>query len=143
MRKGTAHVTAWMLLLSMDWTANLALRLQTTDHRANRRHALDAHEVPPGSLTLMDVYCAYRQTTSPGAAEMRLATAEHSWSSKRVVGDLAELPAGQAILPSYDRPVFFRSIGLGLEDIAIAHALYELAGPRGEAHTGWTTERER
>jgi L-arginine dehydrogenase len=30
--------------------------------------------------------------------------------------------------PDYDRPVFFRSIGLGLEDIALANAIYRLLG---------------
>jgi L-arginine dehydrogenase len=27
--------------------------------------------------------------------------------------------------PDYDRHVFFRSIGLGLEDVALANALYQ------------------
>jgi L-arginine dehydrogenase len=57
---------------------------------------------------------------------MRLAASAHRWSPKSIAGDLAELVTGRAILPSYDRPVFFRSIGLGLEDIAMAHALFEL-----------------
>jgi L-arginine dehydrogenase len=84
----------------------------------------------------MDVYCDYRQTTPSAAAEMRLAAAEHRWSPACVAGDLAELVTGQAILPSYDRPVFFRSMGLGLEDIAMAHALFELVETGGEARTG-------
>ena len=89
-------------------------------------NAPKAHEVPPGSLRDMDVYCDYRATTPSSAGEMRLATAEHGWSATSVVGDLPELTTGSAALPSYGRHVFFRSIGLGLEDVAMAHALRSL-----------------
>ncbi|MGH8355312.1 MAG: ornithine cyclodeaminase family protein, partial [Pseudomonas sp.] len=41
-------------------------------------------------------------------------------------GDLPELLSGQASRPDYRSHVFFRSIGLGLEDIALANALYHL-----------------
>jgi L-arginine dehydrogenase len=89
-------------------------------------NAPKAHEVPPGSLGSMDVYCDYRSTTPSSAGEMQIAGAEHGWSAATVVGDLPELTAGRGALPSYDRHVFFRSIGLGLEDIAMAHALLRL-----------------
>ena len=39
---------------------------------------------------------------------------------------LAELVSAKAPRPDYRRSVFFRSIGLGLEDVALAHALYQL-----------------
>jgi L-arginine dehydrogenase len=89
-------------------------------------NAPKAHEVPPGSLGSMDVYCDYRATTPSSAGEMQLAVAEYGWSTASVVGDLPELTMGSAALPSYDRHVFFRSIGLGLEDVAMAHALQHL-----------------
>jgi L-arginine dehydrogenase len=38
--------------------------------------------------------------------------------------DLPALLSGTCGKPAYERHAFFRSIGLGLEDIAIAHALY-------------------
>ena len=82
-----------------------------------------AHEVPPGSLRDMDVYCDYRATTPSSAGEMLLAKLKYGWSATSVVGDLPELTTGSAALPSYARHVFFRSIGLGLEDVAMAHAL--------------------
>jgi L-arginine dehydrogenase len=85
-----------------------------------------AHEVPPGALGNMDVYCDYRATTPSSAGEMQLAAAEHGWSVGSVVGDLPELTIGSAALPSYARHAFFRSIGLGLEDVAMAHALLRL-----------------
>jgi L-arginine dehydrogenase len=57
---------------------------------------------------------------------MQLAASQHRWSVKSVVGDLPELVLGRAKLPTYGRHVFFRSIGLGLEDVAVAHALQRL-----------------
>lgn len=85
-----------------------------------------AHEVPPASLLHMDVYCDYRATTPDSAGEMRLAREQHDWSAKSIRGDLPELVAGTAPRPDYSRHAFFRSIGLGLEDVAIANELYQL-----------------
>ncbi|KVP23116.1 ornithine cyclodeaminase [Burkholderia multivorans] len=83
-----------------------------------------AHEIPPAWLPDMDVYCDYRHTTPASAGEMRLAAAGHGWTPERIVGDLPALVAGTCAAPSRTRHAFFRSIGLGLEDIAIAYALY-------------------
>ncbi|NQD92293.1 ornithine cyclodeaminase family protein [Pseudomonas sp. CrR25] len=85
-----------------------------------------AHEVPPQSLASMDVYCDYRATTPASAGEMCLASEQHYWDRALIRGDLAELLTEQAPLPGYRRHAFFRSIGLGLEDIALATALYHL-----------------
>lgn len=84
-----------------------------------------AHEVPPRSLAQMHVYCDYRATTPATAGEMRLARDEHGWDDA-IRGDLPELVSGQAAKPDYQRHAFFRSIGLGLEDVALANALYHL-----------------
>ena len=89
-------------------------------------NAPSAHEVPPASLREMDVYCDYRATTPFSAGEMSLAAAEHGWSTTSVLGDLPELVTGRANFPSYTRHVFFRSIGLGLEDVAMAYALQRI-----------------
>jgi L-arginine dehydrogenase len=95
----------------------------------------NAHEVPPSWIPEMDVYCDYRKTTPASAGEMKLAAQQHDWSAQSVQGDLAELVAGTAARPSYQRHAFFRSIGLGLEDVAIAYELFRhVAGQRG--HTG-------
>ncbi|KAG8150562.1 ornithine cyclodeaminase family protein [Burkholderia catarinensis] len=83
-----------------------------------------AHEIPPAWLPDMDAYCDYRHTTPASAGEMQIAAAEHGWDAGRIVGDLPALVAGTCAAPSRTRHAFFRSIGLGLEDIAIAHALY-------------------
>lgn len=86
----------------------------------------DAHEIPPAWLPEMDVYCDYRATTPMSAGEMKIAAARFGWSADAIVGDLPELVANRARLPLYERHAFFRSVGLGLEDIAVATALYRL-----------------
>ncbi|OLF56002.1 ornithine cyclodeaminase family protein [Pseudomonas chlororaphis] len=87
-----------------------------------------AHEVPPAALKDMQVYCDYRQTTPGSAGEMLLAGEQHGWDKRAILGDLPELLSDQAQRPDPQRHVFFRSIGLGLEDIALANALYRLQG---------------
>ncbi|SIR97914.1 ornithine cyclodeaminase [Aquipseudomonas alcaligenes] len=84
-----------------------------------------AHEVPPACLAGMDVYCDYRATTPGAAGEMVLAS-ESGWNRQLICGDLPELVSGLVAKPTYERPVFFRSIGLGLEDMALANALHQL-----------------
>ncbi|MHC8307200.1 ornithine cyclodeaminase family protein [Pseudomonas sp. PB3P13] len=85
-----------------------------------------AHEVPPRSLNDMRVFCDYRQTTPDSAGEMLIAGEQHGWDISLIVGDLPELISAKVKRPDYDRHVFFRSIGLGLEDIALANAIYRL-----------------
>jgi L-arginine dehydrogenase len=86
-------------------------------------NALNAHEIPPAWLADMDVYCDYRRTTPGSAGEMKLAAERHGWAAASVVGDLPELVSGACEKPSYRKHAFFRSIGLGLEDVAIAYEL--------------------
>jgi L-arginine dehydrogenase len=92
-----------------------------------------AHEIPPAFLGEMDVYCDFRETTPRTAGEMQIAAVEHGWAQSSVVGDLPELVTNRARLPDYRRPVFFRSVGLGIEDIAIANALYTAHQTSGTA----------
>ncbi|KPA98129.1 ornithine cyclodeaminase family protein [Pseudomonas asplenii] len=89
-----------------------------------------AHEIPPQALEAMEVYCDYRKTTPDSAGEMLIASCKHDWEADSIRGDLAELLSGQVPRPEYARHVFFRSIGLGLEDIALANALYHLHNAR-------------
>lgn len=89
-------------------------------------NAFRAHEIHPDELPKMDVYCDYLKTTPASAGEMVLATESGLWNEKAIFADLVELEAGTAALPDYSRHVFFRSIGLGLEDVAIALELHKL-----------------
>jgi L-arginine dehydrogenase len=85
-----------------------------------------AHEVPPQSLNDMQVFCDYRQTTPGSAGEMLIAGEQHGWNKNAIAGDLPDLLSNKVQRPDYNRHVFFRSIGLGLEDIALANAIYRL-----------------
>ena len=89
-----------------------------------------AHEVPPEALGAMDVYCDYRATTPATAGDMVLAR-ERGWSAADLRGDLGELVAGTAPLPDYARHCFFRSVGLGLEDVQLALAILRAGGGQG------------
>ncbi|MGA3796979.1 ornithine cyclodeaminase family protein [Pseudomonas fluorescens] len=86
-----------------------------------------AHEVPPQSLRDMQVFCDYRLTTPGSAGEMLIAAEQHGWDKSAIIGDLPDLLSEKVLRPDYDRHVFFRSIGLGLEDIALANAIYRLS----------------
>ena len=90
-------------------------------------NAPQAHEVPPGFLARAQVYCDHAATTPDHAGEMVLARRDLGWQPSEIRGDLAGLSCGTCPLPAPGRPVFFRSIGLGLEDVAITHAVWEMA----------------
>ncbi|CAK9886848.1 MAG: NAD(P)H-dependent anabolic L-arginine dehydrogenase DauB [Candidatus Erwinia impunctatus] len=83
-------------------------------------NAMRAHEIPPEALSDMDVYCDYRATTPAQAGEMVIAESDYGWQRSAIRGDLPELVTGRCEKPDYQRHVFFRSLGLGIEDIAIA-----------------------
>lgn len=105
-------------VLAQDMLTRPALITSISTNVAN------AHEIPPAWLPQMDVYCDYRRTTPASAGEMKLAAELHGWSPQAVLADLPELVGGNADKPSYRRHAFFRSIGLGLEDVAIAYELF-------------------
>ena len=84
-----------------------------------------AHEIDPAMLASMDVYCDCTEATATVAGEMKLAIKDHSWKPEDVKGDLGALVSGKCEKPAYDKPVFFRSIGQGLEDVAVALAVYK------------------
>ncbi|WP_026621567.1 L-arginine dehydrogenase (plasmid) [Ensifer sp. WSM1721] len=108
-------------VIDVAWLSKAAVVTSISTNIAN------AHEVDPAALQGFDVYCDYRATTPASAGEMKLAVAAGLWSADSIRGDLPELLSGRATAPSRDRPAFFRSIGLGLEDIAAAVALLAAA----------------
>jgi L-arginine dehydrogenase len=84
-----------------------------------------AHEVPPDALARMNVYCDDRSTTPLIAGEMVLAS-ENGWSREDIRGDLGELACGKEQAPSPDRASFFRSMGLGIEDVKMALEIHRV-----------------
>ena len=85
-----------------------------------------AHEIEPAWLSQAQVYCDYRATTPDSAGEMVIAAQNHGWSKNAIQGDLAALVNYNCTRPVPGKPIFFRSIGLGLEDVAAAKALFSL-----------------
>lgn len=89
-----------------------------------------AHEIDPAALADLDVYADHAPTAFAAAGEMRIASQQHGFTPACIRGDLAALVSGTAPMPSGDRVVFFRSVGLGIEDAAIAlAALHHGKGP--------------
>lgn len=86
-----------------------------------------AHEIDPAALAGLDVYADLTPSAFAAAGEMRIAAAEHGFTEDAIRGDLAGLVSGEAPPPTGDRPVFFRSVGLGIEDAAIALAAFTAA----------------
>ncbi|MFI7131152.1 ornithine cyclodeaminase family protein [Nonomuraea sp. NPDC050153] len=82
-----------------------------------------AHEIDPRALAAVDVYGDHRPTVTTTAGEMTIAAEQGLWSAADLRGDLPELLTGACPAPTGDRPVFFRSVGLGIEDVAIARLL--------------------
>ncbi|MEH0580311.1 ornithine cyclodeaminase family protein [Streptomyces sp. B21-108] len=86
-------------------------------------NAPGAREIPPAAVPELDVYVDAR--TSLRVATELVQAAASGWDPETVSGDLADLVAGRAALPSGKRPVYFRSVGLGIEDAAVAWAAYQ------------------
>jgi L-arginine dehydrogenase len=81
-----------------------------------------AREIDPAALSALDVYADHAPAAFSAAGEMRIASAEHGFTESDIRGDLAGLLSGQSPAPTGLRPVFFRSVGLGIEDAAVALA---------------------
>ncbi|MFE1312599.1 ornithine cyclodeaminase family protein [Streptomyces sp. NPDC058755] len=99
---------------------NLAPGVVVTSISTN---APGAREIPPAAVPDIEVYVDAR-TTLDVATEL-VQAAGSGWDPDAVRGDLADLVADKAQLPSGQRPVYFRSVGLGIEDAAVAWAAYE------------------
>lgn len=84
-----------------------------------------AREIDPAALSTLDVYADLASAAFSAAGEMRIAAAEHGFTIDAIRGDLPGLLSGTSPLPSGGRPVFFRSVGLGIEDAAVAVAALE------------------
>lgn len=109
----TSSATA---VVERDWIVDGALVCSISTN------APMAHEIEPASLPSYDVYCDYRATAPDTAGEMRIALEAGGWSSDAIRGDLPELITKVAAVAPGTK--FFRSTGLGIEDLAIASLLF-------------------
>jgi L-arginine dehydrogenase len=85
-----------------------------------------AHEIDPAALRELDVYCDFRPAALASAGDFRLARL----GDDDVRGDLPGLLSGVSPAPSGERPAYFRSVGLGIEDAAVALAALGKAAVR-------------
>lgn len=83
-------------------------------------NAPGAREIPVEAIPEMDVYVHDHARVSI-ATDLREAQAE-GWDPNTCCGSLAEILTGQVQSRDFDRVTFFRSVGLGLEDAAVAWA---------------------
>jgi L-arginine dehydrogenase len=89
-----------------------------------------AREIDPAALGSLDVYADHAPAAFAAAGEMRIAAAEYGFTQSDIRGDLAGLLSGQCPPPTGLRPVFFRSVGLGVEDAAVALAVLQHMGAK-------------
>lgn len=82
-----------------------------------------AHEIDPAALLDLYVYADHTPAALAAAGEMRIAAVDHGFGPEHVRGDLPGLLTGSAPAPTGDKPVFFRSVGLGIEDAAVARTV--------------------
>jgi L-arginine dehydrogenase len=81
-----------------------------------------ASEMEPSALSRWQVFCDYR-ATAPGTAGDFVTAIEHGeWDANDIVADLPELVTG-AVAARRNGRRYFRSTGLGIEDLAIASLL--------------------
>lgn len=88
-------------------------------------NAPKAHEIPPAALPKLHVYCDHRDAAPRSAGEMLIARENEIWNVSDLKGDLSDLATGK-VQPLRDKQSYFRSVGLGCEDIAVASALLNL-----------------
>lgn len=83
-------------------------------------NATGAREIPVEAIPGLDIYVDARSSLDV-AAELIMARAL-GWDPNVVRGDLAELVTNRALSRRTDTITYFRSVGLGLEDVAVAVA---------------------
>lgn len=83
-------------------------------------NATGAREIPVEAIPRLDIYVDARSSLDV-AAELIEARAL-GWDPDHVRGDLAELITGRVPSRRPDAVTYFRSVGLGLEDVAVAVA---------------------
>jgi L-arginine dehydrogenase len=103
-------------VIETDWLAENAV---VTSISTNVQKA---HEIDPKSLSEFHVFCDYKDTAPLTAGEMVIAIENGNWKPELLKGDLNGLITGSVRSPKTGR-IFFRSTGLGIEDLAIASLL--------------------
>lgn len=105
-------------VIEVAWTASDAVITSVTTDGVN------AHEIDPAAISGMDVFCDFREAAPNIAGEMVIARARFGWSETSIIMDLPELVMSDGMpAKSRDGRRYFRSVGLGIEDVAGAAAV--------------------
>ncbi|MEU4068192.1 ornithine cyclodeaminase family protein [Streptomyces wedmorensis] len=87
-------------------------------------HEPEARETDTALVARADVYVEARAAALREAGDLLVPLAEGAIGPDHIAGTLADLVRGHRG-PATDRPVFFKSVGMAWEDLAVAGALYQ------------------
>ena len=91
-------------------------------------YRLDLREVAADVIAASTVYVDEIGAAKGEAGDLHLASVEAGWSWDSVAGDLVDLATGRAARRSNDEITLFKSVGLAVQDLAVAHRAAVLCG---------------
>ncbi|MFJ2131245.1 ornithine cyclodeaminase family protein [Streptomyces sp. NPDC087845] len=95
-------------------------------------HTPDAREVDTALVSRSAVFVESRSAALSEAGDLLIPMAEGAFSAEDITGTLADLVAGRALggkPVAEERPKFFKSVGAGWEDLAVAAAVHGNSAP--------------
>jgi ornithine cyclodeaminase/alanine dehydrogenase-like protein (mu-crystallin family) len=83
----------------------------------------DMRELPTAAIAAATVFVETRAAALAEAGDLLHPIEEGAWSADRIAGDLADVVAGRAGRTSERERTVFKSVGVALEDLAVAAAV--------------------
>lgn len=91
-------------------------------------YRLDLREVASDVVAASTVAVDDRAAAQAEAGDLAIAVAEGAWSWDRIAGDLTDLAGGRLTRSDVDEITLFKSVGLAVQDLAIAQRAAVAAG---------------
>ncbi|MFH8473479.1 ornithine cyclodeaminase family protein [Streptomyces sp. NPDC018000] len=95
-------------------------------------HTPDAREVDTALVSRSAVIVESRAAALSEPGDLLIPMAEGVFSAEDIAGNLADLVTGRILdekPAAFERPRFFKSVGMGWEDLAVAAAVYRASAP--------------
>ncbi|MER5359773.1 ornithine cyclodeaminase family protein [Streptomyces sp. NPDC002785] len=95
-------------------------------------HTPDAREVDTALVSRSAVIVESRTAALSEAGDLLIPMAEGAFSAEDIAGNLADLVTGRILdekPAALERPRFFKSVGMGWEDLAVAAAVHRKSAP--------------
>ncbi|MFJ7493820.1 ornithine cyclodeaminase family protein [Streptomyces sp. NPDC097727] len=95
-------------------------------------HTPDAREVDTTLVSRSSVIVESRAAALSEAGDLLIPMAEGAFSAEDIAGNLADLVTGLRLgeqPAAFERPRFFKSVGMGWEDLAVAAAVHRKSAP--------------